>query len=333
MSARITNPPIHLSHATLLMPVIDYLQNRGISVEDHLQEAGIAPILLEEKTTPLSTRMIYRFINRICETAGIEDIGLRVGRVTSLQMMGEFGQWMLDTDTIHNYLIRGCAQINRVSSVDYYWLLEEPDHMRFCASVPGLDEQDRVQDQLYLLLITINTIGQILGRTWQPPEIVIPAMSARTASKLAESLPESQILRQGKYASFLIPKELLDCPIAEASGPLPDLDFSLSGDYLSSVLQIIKVLVLAGKPTIQDAADAVGTSPRTLQRTLTRLGTSFTQRVVDARIELAKEYLLARDRSITEIAKNLGYSDTSNFSRAFRRATGTSPRAYRKSQA
>lgn len=106
--------------------------------------------------------------------------------------MGEFGQWMLNADTIQNYLIRGCARINHVSSVDYYWRLEEPGHMRFCASVPGLDEEDRIQDQLYLLLITINTIGEILGRAWCPPHIVIPGMSARTARKLAESLRSSK---------------------------------------------------------------------------------------------------------------------------------------------
>ena len=331
MSTQITNPTIHLSQATLLTPVIDYLHKRGISVEDHLHEAGIAPIPLEEKTTPLSTRMIYRFINRICETEGIEDIGLLVGQLTSLQMMGEFGQWMLNADTIQNYLIRGCAHINHVSSVDYYWLVEEPGHMRFCASVAGLDEPDRIQDQLYLLLITINTIGEILGRTWQPSEIVIPAMSVRTASKLAESLPESRIIRQGSHASFLIPNELLDYPIAAPASPVPALDFALPSDYLTSVLQIIKVLVVVGKPTIRDAADAVGTSPRTLQRTLTRLGTSFTQLVVDARIELAKEYLQDRNRSISEIANDLGYGDISNFSRAFRRATGVPPRTYRKS--
>ena len=131
------------------MPVIDYLQQKGVALEEHLQEAGIAPTLLQERTTAFSTRLIYRFINRICEAEGIEDIGLLVGQLTSLQKMGEFWQWMLSVDTIQNYLVRGCAKINQVSSGDFYWLLEEPDHLRFCASVPSLAEQDRIQNQLY----------------------------------------------------------------------------------------------------------------------------------------------------------------------------------------
>jgi AraC-like DNA-binding protein len=42
---------------------------------------------------------------------------------------------------------------------------------------------------------------------------------------------------------------------------------------------------------------------------------------------------LLRDpaRSIDEIAARLGYSDAANFTRAFRRWTGMTPRAFRRS--
>jgi AraC-like DNA-binding protein len=39
--------------------------------------------------------------------------------------------------------------------------------------------------------------------------------------------------------------------------------------------------------------------------------------------------LAAGDTPITEIALALGYRDAGNFSRAFRRATGQSPRSFR----
>jgi AraC family transcriptional regulator len=49
------------------------------------------------------------------------------------------------------------------------------------------------------------------------------------------------------------------------------------------------------------------------------------------RIEHAKALLAKRDLSITEIGLTVGFSETSSFCSAFRRATGVAPRAYRMS--
>ena len=48
------------------------------------------------------------------------------------------------------------------------------------------------------------------------------------------------------------------------------------------------------------------------------------------RIQKAKELLLTTDKSITVIAANVGYEDTSYFSRVFHEIAGCSPRAYRQ---
>ncbi len=48
------------------------------------------------------------------------------------------------------------------------------------------------------------------------------------------------------------------------------------------------------------------------------------------RIQKAKELLLLSDKSITEIASDVGYEDGGYFSRVFREVSGCSPRAYRQ---
>jgi two-component system response regulator YesN len=48
------------------------------------------------------------------------------------------------------------------------------------------------------------------------------------------------------------------------------------------------------------------------------------------RIQKAKELLLTTDESITAIAANVGYEDTSYFSRVFHEIAGCAPRAYRQ---
>ncbi|MCP5426341.1 MAG: helix-turn-helix domain-containing protein [Gammaproteobacteria bacterium] len=47
---------------------------------------------------------------------------------------------------------------------------------------------------------------------------------------------------------------------------------------------------------------------------------------------LGQGRLSVSDRPVAEIAATLGYTDASNFARAFRRETGVSPRTYRMSR-
>ena len=81
---------------------------------------------------------------------------------------------------------------------------------------------------------------------------------------------------------------------------------------------------------IADVASAVGYSPDYLGHLFSKyLGSSFSDHIHGLRISAAKGLLEKRDLSISQIADWLGYTDPTNFSHAFTRATGTSPRAYR----
>lgn len=51
---------------------------------------------------------------------------------------------------------------------------------------------------------------------------------------------------------------------------------------------------------------------------------------VGRRIARAKELLDGGSQSVTEIARDLGFAETSSFSATFRRVTGTSPMGYRR---
>ena len=69
-------------------------------------------------------------------------------------------------------------------------------------------------------------------------------------------------------------------------------------------------------------------SLRNLQRRLEEEGTSYREALNETRRDIARSYLDEGHTSVTEIAFLLGFADTSGFSRAFRRWTGLSPRAY-----
>ncbi|WP_185976977.1 helix-turn-helix domain-containing protein [Shewanella psychropiezotolerans] len=72
-------------------------------------------------------------------------------------------------------------------------------------------------------------------------------------------------------------------------------------------------------------------SVRTLQRRLAAEKVSYSA-VIEERIQSqAVDLMLDKTIPVTRISSTLGYSDVAHFSRAFKRMTGLSPRAYRKS--
>ncbi|HTZ82559.1 MAG TPA: AraC family transcriptional regulator [Candidatus Acidoferrales bacterium] len=86
------------------------------------------------------------------------------------------------------------------------------------------------------------------------------------------------------------------------------------------------------RPTIDDIADALHVSSRTLQRRLQDEGSSF-QRVLDeARHQLARHYLNNSLLELNEAAYLLGYEDGNSFVRAFRTWEGVPPARWRELQ-
>jgi len=82
--------------------------------------------------------------------------------------------------------------------------------------------------------------------------------------------------------------------------------------------------------SMECVADSLHMTTRTLRRQLQAFGTSFQDLLAETRKKRALDLLQNTDKPVDEIAYELGYSDPSNFGRAFRKWTGTSPSGVRK---
>src|SRR5262249_11963297 len=86
-----------------------------------------------------------------------------------------------------------------------------------------------------------------------------------------------------------------------------------------------------GLPSFADAARAMGFSQRTLRGRLAGERVPFSGLLEKARRERALLLLRSGELSLDVVADRLGYSTVSNLVRAFRRWTGLTPTAYRRS--
>ena len=92
--------------------------------------------------------------------------------------------------------------------------------------------------------------------------------------------------------------------------------------------ELIKLLPtgVSGKDLV---AQAMNMSTRTLYNKLESSGTTYREVLDETRQGLAEDYI-RQDLPIYEIAYLIGFSDTANFSRAFKKWTGKSPIEFRE---
>lgn len=82
---------------------------------------------------------------------------------------------------------------------------------------------------------------------------------------------------------------------------------------------------------LDDVADHVGLSSFHFLRVFSRvIGVTPHQYLLRSRLTHAARLLAEEERSITDVALDVGFSDLSNFVRTFRRAAGVTPRGFRQ---
>ncbi len=102
------------------------------------------------------------------------------------------------------------------------------------------------------------------------------------------------------------------------------------GDILMKVKTLLIQALPSGHVTEETIAQGLHMSQRSLQRRLREEGHTYKELLDETRRDLAAQYIKMPGVSINEITYLLGFSEPSNFSRAFKRWTGVSPSEYRQ---
>jgi len=96
-------------------------------------------------------------------------------------------------------------------------------------------------------------------------------------------------------------------------------------NFLERVRIAIQQKLTGQRPTIEDIADALHVSARTMQRRLQEEGSSFQRVLEEARHQPPRHYLNNSVLELNEAAYLLGYNDSNSFVRAFRSWEGIPP--------
>lgn len=318
---------IPLIRTSSVRPALDHLDRIGVRSTRALERARS---LLHDPLRLIPSSHAGFLLAEAQDAAALDDFGLRVGEATRIFELGEWSTLFRQAVTVAG-LIRGAATVaaTRFNSGQRFWITQRGGDARLHARLTPRVTQGRAVMQHIQLMLALDAIRLAAGPTWRPREIHLEGPRPACADELAGHATK-RILFEQPCTVLVFPIEVLGrryprfaSPPSLVAGPVPAPEFE------NACRQVIETLLKLGKAELPAAAELTQMSERTLQRGLAARGYTFKRLVESVRFEAAARMLDDPGTKIVEVAAELGYTDSANFTRAFRRWAGVAPSAFR----
>lgn len=276
---------------------------------------------------------------RAVELSGDAEFGLRVG---SRATPGDFfvlGHAWLASDSLHDAFQRLCRYFNVLTTLGHHMGVRELPE-RYALVEDGANRlgepAQAAKDASFAALLRMCDF--VTPRPVRPLRVALP--QARDASPIDYAdVFGCPVSYDAGEECWEFDKSELD---AALTGSIPDVAAAtdrIADNYIASleegalahdVRQMIVQLLPSGNVDQDTVASKLHRSRSTLQRQLSGEGTSYRDILESTRQALAEKYLRDGDYSQAEVAFMIGFSDQSNFARAFKRWTGMSPGQFQR---
>jgi AraC-like DNA-binding protein len=275
---------------------------------------------------------IGRLLHECAVKTRCPHFGLLVGQRTSLSHLGQPGELMRYAATL-----RTAAQI-----FDAYHHLNSQGIATFTREDDGLVVSGyaiyqigaEYVDQLYDCVVAIDckVFREVCGSSWAPEKVLFSRARPADVGSYRRFF-QAPCRFDSEQTAMLFPSSVLEHPMPEADPKrlknLEERAQTIRLEVVPQLRRLLRTLLLEGKPSGDEVAHILSMNRRTLNRRLEALGTSFQKILDEVRFEAARQLLDATKIPLTEIAACLGYSESSAFSRAFRRWSGEAPSSRR----
>ena len=323
-----------LTKAHQFWPLTDYLKGRGVPIGRYIERFRMPKKMLDVPEMYVDEARFWQLAGDVAQREGLLDWGFRAGKQLELGVLGEFGTKLLRQPSLKAALEVFVVTIRAEASRAHFDLMDQGETVWWILQGHRNAPAGMSVIELYNMQFMIKLVQSGVGTCWLPPAIHLQCDS------LPEGLTPTKICTgrirfSSTMTAIAIPRELMAEPmtghrssiatdICSQTPPLaPPVDFETS-------LRMLLTGYLDEGLTIDEFAELVGTSGRTLQRRLAGYGTTFKRLLEQTRFDIAKQLLQDESINILDICYELGYTDPGNFTRAFRRWAGVSPRRHRQ---
>lgn len=336
MTVSLQSVPAHSVRS--LLPALGVMETVGFDSQTCLRGTGILQSELESVDARMTLQQELAFYRNTLELTGDPLIGLKLGEPFVPQRYGLFGYALLSAATFRHALTL-TENFGRLT-FSFYTLKFGVSGKRawFAFSEPPPIEQALID--LYLdrdMSAARVDFSEVLGEPFAIEE-VHTTHDGHGRRDAYRDYFGCDVQFQADVGKFIFSSSILDEPLPQ-SDPESSRHFQQQCHMLiakmtsqGSFVDDVRMLVLARPgffPDIEQVAEKLGMSTRTLRRRLKEEGSSYRALLDDIRYGLAREYLGRTGLGMEEITTLLGYTEPGNFSHAFRRWSGQSPSAWR----
>jgi len=327
------------SSSSWLQAAVHVLDQSGVDGSALLAKSNIRVEDYNNASRRAPTRVIRKAWSIVAEHTRDPAIGVRAAQKHFHPVDWQsLGLAILCSNTLREALQRMEKYFQVVSDAADTLLLEDGKTFQFVATPFGDPEELGYEAIEYGLAALLSLLQEIYPRPLRPLRIELLRPKHLASPDFARLL-NSPVVFGCERESVIFDRAQVDEPLQGSNEVLARYQDSFSEGYIArfgngSISMKVKREVLrslpGGYPCEENVADALRMGVRNLQRRLEAENTSFRQLVTDIRQQLSCTYLKQEDRSFGEIAFMLGFSDHSNFSRAFRQWFSMTPSEYRE---
>lgn len=327
MNENLTVPLIKSGYAKIL---IHLFSEQGIDPHTLIRQSGLPPDLYQLDSELLPVEPLRRLLYLISNQVGVTRFGDLLRLAFRQQMLPDILKKFKQVNTLEDALknAQNCFSFD----VTYVRVgLEKHLGQRwFCRHATFEDHPYFLWSEVFTVLYSIELIRVLTKSDWMPERIMIQSYQSDIFQSLLDR-PVQLFIRQDRTA-LLVTEEVLQTKITIPSGFSPQLTplVEWHTGFTDSVFTALQPYVKEHVLTVPKAAALLKLTPRTLQRRLQEENTSFRQ-LKDSLMFSAACELMASGHSLTYIANQLGYANLSQFSRAFKRISGITPKLYKNS--
>jgi len=322
----------------------------AFAIATALQQEGVDPAPLFTRcdiTLPTTTDPMVRLTNQEVSRLFAESVaatgdpcfGLTVAETFHPGNLHALGYALMASTSLRDFCVR-LSNFYRIVSQNAMIRIEEPaGEFLMVTDVSGTDICWETHDAFIALMLRFMRFIHSPKFSPDRVELMRPDPGEQYRSRYQEYF-SCEIQYDSQEVVIAIDPALVDQPLPGASKELAQMHDETVMGYLkklerSDIINRVRTIIVAELSSCtlnkQRVADKMHMSARSLQMKLAEKDTSFQEIMDSSRHTLALGYMEQSAITITEAAYLLGFSEVSNFTRAFKRWTGKSPRDYRNS--
>ena len=326
---------------SIIKDIIIGATNYGANLDEICRQCAIDKSLLDEGEVWVELDQAISVWEQAVLLTQNEHLGLHIGQNANPYVIGIIGYLIECAPDVFTALDNICRFNETFADMFRYHYESKPEafYLYYSPAKAWWSKSPETARQAIetSMLRTLSIIKKFTGRTVFPQKAIFNYPCPGNLD-LYKKMLKAELEFSGGFNALLFDEAALKLPVASHNQTLYRQFERIALNELESLKnkkelsQTIRRQLFTDfdqqLPSIENIAERLGLSVRTLQRKLKSEGHTY-QEITDlVRKDMAFEFLKGQNNSIDQIAAFLGYADPSVFRRAFKRWTGMTPKEF-----